>query len=279
MAREARTCPICRTGNYQKKLTQVGSLAYAGVCALKIQSFYRGYNARKTFRVQLKGYYQRGAGAGSDARKKFFQKELSLIGDLMLKETDARTRGLSKVIKGIDDTLEEGRELDLMFEEMLRLRERSRREAPQAFGDTAEAIATAEDEDEQARRDYEWYGDSVPPARLGAVQPEPGTGLDMQSVSKPVPDAVLLPILSREQWLQVISRAKERGLGDCAICMGSNRGTRHICLLSCSHVFHSQCMVNFEKFVTSQKGRGCPVCRTNFVARGLTTSFELIDMD
>ena len=55
----------------------------------------------------------------------------------------------------------------------------------------------------------------------------------------------------------VLYKAEERGFEKCAICMslnfsgisGSKVPQRPLTLLSCSHVFHAQCVQNFENFV------------------------------
>ena len=281
MARDARTCPICRTGNYQKKLTSVGSKAYEVVCCKQIQSMYRGYLARKVYRIELKGYYQKGAGTGSEARKKFFERELSILGDSLLKESNARDRGLNNVVRGIDRTLDEGRELDLLFDSMLQQRQAARELNPHVFG--VEAMTTADEEGQDD--DYALYGDESNSTSNSGLWSSPAehkdetaTGADADSSKENGAVGVPLPKMTDTDWLHALGQAKTRGLGECAICMAPNRGMRNVCILSCSHIFHSQCIVNFEKFVVNTKGRGCPVCRANFVARSMTTGFELVGL-
>lgn len=69
----------------------------------------------------------------------------------------------------------------------------------------------------------------------------------------------------------VLSKAKERGFGECAICMCQNvsnscvlrnhsnyfdrSGQRLLILLSCSHIFHQQCVQNFERFLIDDQVR------------------------
>ena len=47
--------------------------------------------------------------------------------------------------------------------------------------------------------------------------------------------------------------ARKRGLGQCSICLCDNKGLRGLSLLSCSHVFHSTCLLSFERFSRSRK--------------------------
>lgn len=72
------TCPICRTANYQKKITHIGSQAYQGVCIVKIQRVYRGYTGRKRSRLLLKQYYKQGKG-NEALRKKYYESEFSSL--------------------------------------------------------------------------------------------------------------------------------------------------------------------------------------------------------
>ena len=56
-------------------------------------------------------------------------------------------------------------------------------------------------------------------------------------------------------------RALERGLGECAICMGGNGGegdNRRVSLLSCSHVFHENCVRSLELFCLSSTSATVP---------------------
>ena len=267
MARDARTCPICRSGNYQKKLTHVGSHAFQKLCVVRVQRLYRGYCARKVYRIELKSFYKLGAGAGSAARRRFFEKELSLLGNRIAKETDARMRGLNSVVQGIDRTLNDGRELDLLFDAMLQQRQDSQMEIranarliPGGSGAWAEeALPTGNDDEEN---EYALHvGEDIE---------------DSESIASEQPPSVCLTDI---EWMRLIVAAQARGLGECAICMAPNKGFRHICLLSCSHLFHTQCIVNFEKFVAGSKNTGCPVCRSAFIHRGITTGFELIGDD
>ena len=77
MKSDERSCPVCRTTKYQKKITRYGSRAFEVICAIKIQKNYRGYSARKKYYLRLKYYYKKGEGGTSLHKTKFFEKELS----------------------------------------------------------------------------------------------------------------------------------------------------------------------------------------------------------
>jgi hypothetical protein len=67
--------------------------------------------------------------------------------------------------------------------------------------------------------------------------------------------------LSERQWSQLEgqSEARKDSYEPCAICR-QPFGTEEQLLLSCSHVFHTQCLLSFERFVRSSE-RCCPLCR------------------
>jgi len=68
------------------------------------------------------------------------------------------------------------------------------------------------------------------------------------------------PLLTKEEWKEAQEKSRQRqdSCGECAICRDEFRDEDQI-LLSCSHVFHKQCITAFERFA---KQRCCPLCRT-----------------
>ena len=72
------------------------------------------------------------------------------------------------------------------------------------------------------------------------------------------------PKLTGDEWADVRERARARGdvltAASCPICCEDFKGTEQV-LLSCSHVFHKVCLLNFEKFAAT-KAKVCPICRS-----------------
>lgn len=100
------TCPICRTRNYQKKITHIGSKAYAKVCAAKIQRLWRGYTVRKTYRVRLRDYYRNLPHAGRPLdgalqarRKMYYQNEFSTITDKLNENLASRSNQVNTMLR------------------------------------------------------------------------------------------------------------------------------------------------------------------------------------
>jgi len=67
--------------------------------------------------------------------------------------------------------------------------------------------------------------------------------------------------LSDYEWKVLENESEQRkdSLAPCAICQ-ENFKMREQVLLSCSHVFHQQCLESFERFVRTRE-RFCPLCR------------------
>lgn len=272
-----RICPICRTSSYQKKITRKGSVAYSIVCATKIQALYRGYVIRRPFYYKKRAYYAEGKGSET-ARNQFYSKEMTTITNAMSKDIDRRDREIDHLVNSSDQTLLESRQLDMLFETMM-----------------ADRIAVLE---------------SSSSSSISTLSPSMNSRNDHNSNSgnsdrnrdckhkrgkrstSPIPE---------NEWNVTMRKALDRGLDDCAICMGllctesertfapgkeekddvnnydnnnssgnptvSNR--RRAVLLSCSHAFHANCISNFERFSCDEE-YVCPVCRSVYQKRPLT---------
>lgn len=70
-------------------------------------------------------------------------------------------------------------------------------------------------------------------------------------------------------WQRALDEFLAREEQTCPICMGSLAKSRQqeCTLLSCTHVFHTQCIEAFERFAASDGGASapqCPVCRSEY---------------
>ena len=71
---------------------------------------------------------------------------------------------------------------------------------------------------------------------------------------------------------QVLSSALQRGSTECAICLGplERHGSKGVAWLSCTHVYHVDCIGAFEAFELSKSNRpSCPCCRAKYVWKTL----------
>lgn len=76
------SCPICRTKNYQKKLTKLGHQALERMSAERIQALARGWLARKKFKIALRRFYRSGHG-NEQLRTKYFHTECAEMTEKM----------------------------------------------------------------------------------------------------------------------------------------------------------------------------------------------------
>lgn len=69
------------------------------------------------------------------------------------------------------------------------------------------------------------------------------------------------PKLTRDDWDRCEKQAEDRGdlAHPCSICRESFGVKEHV-ILSCSHVFHLDCITSFERFLRTNQ-RVCPLCR------------------
>lgn len=73
---------------------------------------------------------------------------------------------------------------------------------------------------------------------------------------------------STVEWDEVERSARERGMGDCPVCLGPLASCKEVSLLSCSHVFHERCILSFERFSLTPLPN-CPVCRAGYTKRSI----------
>lgn len=92
------SCPICRTKNYQKKLTHQGTKSYEKGMAVRIQSFWRGCLGRALFHRRKRLYYRDGGGELGQ-RKKYYETELSTISSRLTQNFDARNNQVDRMLR------------------------------------------------------------------------------------------------------------------------------------------------------------------------------------
>mmetsp|Transcript_15738 Transcript_15738/g.28763 ORF Transcript_15738/g.28763 Transcript_15738/m.28763 type:complete len:353 (+) Transcript_15738:1397-2455(+) len=83
-----------------------------------------------------------------------------------------------------------------------------------------------------------------------------------KSPKAPQPVAKLTPLEER-RWSRAKSLAQKRHETECPICIQEFGGGRALCILSCSHVFHSRCVEAFERY-SVRADPCCPVCRQKY---------------
>ena len=249
MGRDTRSCPICRKTNYQKKITKCGTAAWEVQCVVRVQATFRGFLQRQRFydlyfrdapSREVGGDTEGGQGSRSGLkllRRRYLSHELTVL-------ANARKKEMDRVVSGLDATLTENQELDLLFEQMLRTRQTYHEVAGVSDVDRERELEqeALETDQRELARELARLDD-----RGGAMAG--GGGDDTGASAEGAPGVTLSP----EQWQEVLTVARRRGLGQCSICLCDNKGLRGLSLLSCSHLFHSTCLLSFQRFSQDRK--------------------------
>ena len=74
--------------------------------------------------------------------------------------------------------------------------------------------------------------------------------------------------LEHVDWTDALNKACEHEIDHCAICIMPLRG-KSLVLLSCSHVFHLNCVTRFERFDVKREQHVCPICRSEYITMKL----------
>ena len=132
---------------------------------------------------------------------------------------DERTGDLDKMIDTVEETLNESRQLDLLFDVMLRDREQQQqlqREQQQRMNTNGSTSGIREEDD--GYRHIPSINDN-PLTRHNPLSSVSSSSNASSSRSKHSNNPSV-------DWQDVLVRAAERGFGECAICMGCNLNTR-----------------------------------------------------
>lgn len=260
-------------------MTNIGTMSHQKICCRKIQAVWRGYQARKEYRHLLRHHYKSGqSNINRDLQRKFYQQEVTTLATKLDDNMSSRAAQVDTLLTSMERTLDDSRQLDRLFEDMLRNRQQNR--AQLGLPAMQNADDTAGLEPPPLRRDY-LDGILTPRSRAFSLQP-PTLSSGGDETTEPPPrifSGTEFCIETSTPWSQVHKQALCRGQSDCAICMlpvsadisllhdlpsraKLQPNVKHSVLLSCSHVFHQHCIGNFEKFTRNEvssrrrKGRG-----------------------
>jgi hypothetical protein len=282
------SCPICRTKNYQKKVTNLGTVSHQKLSARRIQALWRGYQARLEYRHLLRSHYKSGQeNINKGLQRRFYQQEVTSLAAKLDSNMTSRAAKVDTLLNSMERTLDDSRQLDRLFEDMLRHREQNRH----SLG--LPPVYPIDDAAGDQRRDFIGgilthsltHNLPSPSISSGSMKDE-ANSLDNQAVRLFCGNEFCVE--HSVPWSQVHEQAVSRGHSDCAICMLpvsteiSNlheqphvqekaskvfSNVKYSVLLSCSHVFHQQCIGNFEKFTRHEGTYNCPVCRGHYSKR------------
>ncbi|GAQ90141.1 hypothetical protein KFL_006050035 [Klebsormidium nitens] len=250
---QQKCCPLCRTKHYQKIPIRDGAELYQYTSATRIQSYFRGYVVRKWYAALLASIPP----TDPDKRRHFFANKLESASDRLLLHLEA-----------------ERDEIDALFAEIDASVRDSKRIYRQAAGLPEPEVP--EELQEEPRTEDVGGDENVEP---------PGAGSPERDV---LGESIRTGWIRGSDWDVAVAKAIERGDSDCPICIAPlhrAKGDSTLAWLSCSHVFHADCIAAFEDYknacaakaaLTEDGGRrnrngervksmvkhNCPVCRS-----------------
>lgn len=241
-------------------------MSHQKLCARRIQAIWRGYQARKEYRHLLRSHYKSGqTNINKDLQRRFYEQEVTTLASKMDSNLNSRAAQVDTLLTSMERTLDDSRQLDRLFEDMLRNREQNRHQL---------GLPTMHDESAAPPQRRDYLNDILTPrSMMYSIQPPTLPEHQDESMSAAQPPRIFsgteFCMEVSAPWSQVHEQSLARGLNDCAICMlpvsaeisllhdlpsrsKMQMQVKHSVLLSCSHVFHQHCIGNFEKFTRNE---------------------------
>ncbi|CEM19292.1 unnamed protein product [Vitrella brassicaformis CCMP3155] len=265
---QTRCCPICRRASYQRRPHHGGFLVWRHKCATRIQKAWRGHcirrqttqEVRQRFRGRVRDELTSStfltssdpSGCGdelSSFERKCYGRALAGLSRQVLRRCDERQDALDKFLSDIDQSVQES--------------SRILREDLQRFSTLYPQLSLVPSLPVTHRRQSPQRA-AAPPNTAAAAPAGPPPPAEQQQ--QPLPPFRL--DVTAEEWASAKRRALERDEEECSICFQEYHRGKAVLLLSCSHVFHKTCLLNFESFHVFEQHR-CPVCRQWYARRPL----------
>ena len=219
----SRVCPLCRRQDYEKKNFDQGFINHLTKQIVKLQKIFRGYLLRKKLYSDLNKTYK---ATSTLFRRRLLAYKLQLLNEKMQKKVRIRQRETEKLIVEIDKNLDEKVTMADKIVEMQNIQRQTQENIREAIPN-ANLIRN--------------LTDNLLPSDNASNQ---GTGLT-------------------KAWLEIYKSAASRNEKSCAICFNDLKNGNKLCLLNCTHVFHSNCLHSFEYYSLFSQ-HTCPVCRSDY---------------
>ena len=222
-----RCCPLCRTLQYQKRVVANAREMYEEECAIVIQKHYRRRLAKKRFDSLLSMRVPEDPAA----RQEWCAAKLSETNDRLLERLEDEDTSIERLLADIDRKI--------------------------FFSKTAREIA-----DTSLREPLP----STPPSEAEAIGGHGGGDGDGGGDGAGV-DPTMKCKKCEVDWEEVKGRARRRKDKTCPICIGplARKLRGNVCLLTCSHTFHEDCIKLFELFQEAEQAKPiCPLCRAPY---------------
>ena len=219
-----RVCPICRRQDYEKKNFDQGFINHLTKQIIRIQKSVRGFLLRRRLYAELNKTYK---ATSTLFRRRLLAYKLQLLNEKMSKKTRVRQKETEKLISEIDKNLDEKNNMDSKLLEIHNLHRL-----------TQENIRAA-----------------LPGNTL--IQ-QTGDSQNLIQEAKPENKGEM-----SAEWKETLKKAVLRNEQNCAICFNDLNNGKKLCLLNCTHLFHSACLLSFEYYALLNQ-HNCPVCRCDY---------------
>ncbi|XP_060080407.1 RING finger protein 32-like [Ylistrum balloti] len=240
-----KTCPMCRKAEYQTRVIHEGAKEYRIVCATRIQAAWRGYVVKSWYRKLRETVPPK----DPKLRQKFYEEKLSTITDRIVRSCDFN---VNTFLTEIDQSLQASRDIFRRFDETFHVISDDEWEAIQLKAVEREAQDCPICLTSLLTQSY------VHPSCLDKSLESVAERTTYSNI-KQIPSNRKKTPTSKQSFA---GSAKPKPKSDTEIPEPGTSKRRKTVLLSCSHVFHEQCLQTFEE-LSIQDGRHiCPVCRS-----------------
>lgn len=186
-----KSCPLCRYKNYKSRLIFDGAHLVSNRAAIKIQSTWRSFTARKLYLTRTKDRIPN----HPVLKRRYFESKFLTLADKLANNYEIHNADVDKLIEQINHNI---------------------------------------------------------------------------SISKSLMKAINVDSIE-EKWNEIQTKALNRDCIDCPICLSKFVKTKKMVILTCSHIFHEDCLLSFENYNISDN-KSCPVCRSSYIKK----SFNLV---
>ena len=235
-----QACPISRRQHYDKRVTDQGFRLYVLKCCVVVQKRWRGALVRERL-------YSRLIEENYKATSVLFRRRL--IGFKISKHSSRNDKLMDRRARQNENLLKSyQKNIDLQY---------------QLMEDGIAKIHDLKDAQRQFLNQFVMYD----------VQYDLNSAPEEQQLRLAQRKQELTKI-TNDEWLKIKERATERKDKDCAICFNEihcNNKKKGLFLLSCSHLFHANCLQAFERY-NINKAHHCPICRAEYEKK----HFELV---
>ena len=260
-----RSCPLCRCPNYQKKIYSPAQALLRKRSAVRIQTLFRKYFMKQGFQTTLQQHYSSGKGDRSRAHA-FFADRVNKVSDKLVEALNVSSYEVDALVNESDRALELSRSIFASLAEDQHLSVPSN---GADFTTTNTATTTTYNEQNSEGIELEWREKRRAAEKRGLCD----CPICMTSLERKEDESANSP----ERYATSSKSSSLSPLSPVSPLSSLARSTKEVSLLSCTHVFHENCIQAFERFQEASNNEQhqllhlnlCPVCRAAYTRRRL----------